>query len=111
MNALGIAGQIHGLDAEWDGEIVETLEQLFAMCMLKEKKELKDKEREALKAAERPSANASLEGETKVAKEATNAIKKKIRVRFKVKKKRKRPATSEVGDANAGSSRGSKARL
>ena len=30
------------------------------MCMLKEKKELKDKEREALKAAERPSANASL---------------------------------------------------
>ena len=68
-------------------------------------------QRKALKAAERPSANANSGGETKVAKEATDAIKKKIRVRFKVKNKRKRPATSEVGDANAGSSRGSKARL
>ena len=38
-----------GLDANWEGEIVETLENLFQMCKMREMTERKEVQREQLK--------------------------------------------------------------
>jgi hypothetical protein len=40
-----------GLDEAWEGEVVETLENLFQMCKMREMTERKEVQREQLKAA------------------------------------------------------------
>jgi hypothetical protein len=39
-----------GLDEAWEGEVVETLENLFQMCKMREMTERKEVQREQLKA-------------------------------------------------------------
>jgi hypothetical protein len=61
-----------GLDENWNGEIVETLENLFQLCKMREMEERKAEQREQLKTDCKKQPRAELENRKKKRRKVTS---------------------------------------